>query len=164
MAPVVAPLSWGGHAPSRTAAKCACRVDPSTSGGAAESTSSMCVQPSGGAVDVRATLSPKPAGTLMLFTPSVSPYFWNSRSVAALRSTVAALRVKTATKAATDLHVAITIPAKKIGGDVFTSVTHTSPSRTASLAILIPTRSPFYGISKSQKSGHVLGSGLLRPH
>ena len=50
--------TWGGHAPSRRSTKCACRVDPSTSGGAAESTSSMCVQPSrGDAVDVRATLS-----------------------------------------------------------------------------------------------------------
>ena len=47
---------------------------------------------------------------------------------------------------------------------VFTSVTHVSPSRTASLAILVPTRSPFYEISKSQKSGHVLLRGLLRPH
>eukprot|EP00964_Phaeocystis_antarctica_P042205 scaffold24176_cov49-Phaeocystis_antarctica.AAC.1 len=39
-----------------------------------------------------------------------------------------------------------------------------SPSRTASLAILVPTRSPFYETSKSQKSGHVLRSGLTRPH
>eukprot|EP00964_Phaeocystis_antarctica_P135059 scaffold99409_cov66-Phaeocystis_antarctica.AAC.2 len=38
-----------------------------------------------------------------------------------------------------------------------------SPSRTVSLAILVPTRSPFFEISKSQKSGHVLRSGLLRP-
>ena len=41
---------------------------------------------------------------------------------------------------------------------VFTSVTHTSPSLTASLAIIVPTRSPFFEISKSQKSEHVLGS------
>ena len=47
---------------------------------------------------------------------------------------------------------------------VFTSVTHMSPSRTASLVIIVPTRSSFYEISKSQKSGHVLGSGLTRPH
>ena len=47
---------------------------------------------------------------------------------------------------------------------VFTSVTHVSPSRTASLAIFVPTRSPFYEISKSQKSGHVLARGLSRPH
>eukprot|EP00964_Phaeocystis_antarctica_P057997 scaffold34380_cov37-Phaeocystis_antarctica.AAC.1 len=31
-----------------------------------------------------------------------------------------------------------------------------SPSCTASLAIIVPTRSPFCEISKSQKSGHVL--------
>ena len=35
---------------------------------------------------------------------------------------------------------------------VFTRVTHTSPSLTASLAIIVPTRSPFFEISKSQKS------------
>ena len=34
---------------------------------------------------------------------------------------------------------------------VFTSVTHSSPSLTASLAILVPKRSPFYEISISQK-------------
>eukprot|EP00964_Phaeocystis_antarctica_P102794 scaffold68108_cov56-Phaeocystis_antarctica.AAC.6 len=39
-----------------------------------------------------------------------------------------------------------------------------SPSRTASLAIIVPTRSPFCEISKSQKSGHVLLRVLLRPH
>ena len=39
---------------------------------------------------------------------------------------------------------------------VFTSVTHTSPSLPASLAIIVPTRSPFFEISKSQKSEHVL--------
>ena len=37
---------------------------------------------------------------------------------------------------------------------VFTSVTHTSPSLTASLAIIVPTRSQFFEISKSQKSEH----------
>ena len=37
---------------------------------------------------------------------------------------------------------------------VFTSVTHTSPSLTASLAIIVRTRSPFVEISISQKSGH----------
>jgi hypothetical protein len=37
---------------------------------------------------------------------------------------------------------------------VFTSVTHASPSLTASLAIIVPTRSPFFEISKSQKSEH----------
>ena len=47
---------------------------------------------------------------------------------------------------------------------VFTSVTHTSPSLTASLAIIVPTRSPFFEISKSQKSEHVLARGLSRPH
>ena len=55
---------------------------------------------------------------------------------------------------------------------VFTSVTHSSPSLTASLAILVSKRSPFYEISQnlskslkiSQKIGHVLRSGLLRPH
>ena len=47
---------------------------------------------------------------------------------------------------------------------VFTSVTHSSPSLTASLAILVPKRSPFYEISISQKSGHVLLRGLSRPH
>eukprot|EP00964_Phaeocystis_antarctica_P025614 scaffold14415_cov56-Phaeocystis_antarctica.AAC.1 len=37
------------------------------------------------------------------------------------------------------------------------------PSRTAILAILVPTRSPFYEISTSQKSGHVLaGQVFLR--
>eukprot|EP00964_Phaeocystis_antarctica_P067731 scaffold40999_cov66-Phaeocystis_antarctica.AAC.1 len=41
------------------------------------------------------------------------------------------------------------------GAPVFTSVTHMSPSRTASLAILVPIRSPFIEISISQKSGHV---------
>eukprot|EP00964_Phaeocystis_antarctica_P051408 scaffold29987_cov47-Phaeocystis_antarctica.AAC.1 len=37
---------------------------------------------------------------------------------------------------------------------VFTSVTHVSPSRTASLAIIVRTRSPFVEISISQKFGH----------
>ena len=43
---------------------------------------------------------------------------------------------------------------------MFTSVTHMSPSRTASLAIIVRTRSPFVEISKSQKSGHVFVRGL----
>jgi len=47
---------------------------------------------------------------------------------------------------------------------VFTSVTHTSPSLTASLAIIVPTRSPFFEISKSQKSGHATARVLSRPH
>ena len=47
---------------------------------------------------------------------------------------------------------------------VFASVTHVSPSRTASLAIFVPTRSPFYEISKSQKSGHGTARVLSRPH
>ena len=37
-------------------------------------------------------------------------------------------------------------------------------SRTASLAIIVPTRSPFFEISKSQKSEHDTRSGLSRPH
>ena len=66
---------------------------------------------------------------------------------------------------------------KKIGGvshfsDIFhvsrllfTSVTHASPSLTASLAILVPKRSrPFPEVSKSQKSEHDTGRGLSRPH
>eukprot|EP00964_Phaeocystis_antarctica_P030421 scaffold17184_cov76-Phaeocystis_antarctica.AAC.1 len=44
------------------------------------------------------------------------------------------------------------------------NVTHMSPSRTASLVIIVPTRSPFIEISKSQKSERDTGSGLLRPH
>ena len=47
---------------------------------------------------------------------------------------------------------------------VFTSVTHTSPSLTASLAIIVPTRSPFFEISKSQKSEHDKICVLSRPH
>ena len=47
---------------------------------------------------------------------------------------------------------------------VFTSVTHTSPSLTASLAIIVPTRSPFFEISKSQKSEHDTLCVLSRPH
>ena len=47
---------------------------------------------------------------------------------------------------------------------MFTSITHTSPSLTASLAIIVPTRSSFFEISKSQKSEHVLRSVLSRPH
>ena len=47
---------------------------------------------------------------------------------------------------------------------VFTSVTHTSLSLTASLAIIVPTRSPFFEISKSPKSEHVFPSVLSRPH
>ena len=39
---------------------------------------------------------------------------------------------------------------------VFTSVTHTSPSLTASLAIIVPTRSPFFEISKS----HLVAPGV----
>jgi hypothetical protein len=46
---------------------------------------------------------------------------------------------------------------------VFTSVTHASPSLTASLAIIVPTRSPFFEISKSQKSEHATGSALAVP-
>ena len=50
---------------------------------------------------------------------------------------------------------------------VFTSVTHSSPSLTASLAILVPKRSPFYEISISQKSASATRhttSTLTRPH
>eukprot|EP00964_Phaeocystis_antarctica_P093229 scaffold60102_cov64-Phaeocystis_antarctica.AAC.2 len=36
-----------------------------------------------------------------------------------------------------------------------------SPSRTASLAILVPTRSPVYEISKSQKSSHATLSQVV---
>ena len=43
---------------------------------------------------------------------------------------------------------------------VLTSVTHMSPSLTASLAIIVPTRSPFFGFSKSQKSEHDFPRGL----
>ena len=46
---------------------------------------------------------------------------------------------------------------------VFTSVTHASPSLTASLAIIVPTRSPFFEISKSQKSEHATESALAVP-
>ena len=45
---------------------------------------------------------------------------------------------------------------------VFTSVTHSSPSLTASLAILVLNG---HHVPRFQKSGHVLGSGpLSRPH
>ena len=47
---------------------------------------------------------------------------------------------------------------------VFTSVTHSSPILTASLAILVPKRSQFSEISKSQKSERDTISGLTRPH
>ena len=46
----------------------------------------------------------------------------------------------------------------------YSSVVPHVSSLTASLAIIVPTRSPFFEISKSQKSEHVLGSGLSRPH
>eukprot|EP00964_Phaeocystis_antarctica_P127329 scaffold90988_cov65-Phaeocystis_antarctica.AAC.2 len=39
-----------------------------------------------------------------------------------------------------------------------------SPSRKASLVILVPTRSPFYEISKSQKSERDTARVLTRPH
>ena len=50
---------------------------------------------------------------------------------------------------------------------IFTSVTHMSPSRTASLAILVPTRSPFFSriqnLKKSEReAGHVVIT-LLTP-
>ena len=45
---------------------------------------------------------------------------------------------------------------------VFTSVNHTSPSPTASLARIVPTRSPFLEISKSQKIRARLATSLLR--
>jgi hypothetical protein len=47
---------------------------------------------------------------------------------------------------------------------VFTSVAHSSPILTASLAILVPIRSQFSEISKSQKSERDTISGLTRPH
>jgi hypothetical protein len=47
---------------------------------------------------------------------------------------------------------------------VFTCVTHSSPILTASLAILVPKRSQFSEISKSQKSERDTISGLTRPH
>jgi hypothetical protein len=47
---------------------------------------------------------------------------------------------------------------------VFTNVTHSSPSLTASLAILVPKRSQFSEISTSKKSEHDTARVLSRPH
>ena len=47
---------------------------------------------------------------------------------------------------------------------LYHSVTHSSPRLTASLAILVPKRSPFFEISISQKSERDTISGLSRPH
>eukprot|EP00964_Phaeocystis_antarctica_P110364 scaffold74724_cov61-Phaeocystis_antarctica.AAC.1 len=64
----------GGGMRHRGGAKCACRVDPSTSGGAAESTSSMdACNPPEGPVDVP-TINAKPLAAIVGEPAHSSPY------------------------------------------------------------------------------------------
>ena len=89
-------------------------VDPSTSGGAAESTSSMCVQPSGPSMCAQFSVQNRKVLKLVhpfFITPLLQ--FEVSRSIGVsrrprccFRPNTIHLRVKTATKAATDLEAA----------------------------------------------------------
>ena len=110
------PILGGGHAPSRTAAKCACRVDPWTPPRrvALPRAPRLCACNPPDRRCVR-NFQSKTARYVILFTPSLSPHFCNSvsRSIGVSRSprccfrpNTIHLRVKTATKAATDLEAA----------------------------------------------------------